>query len=195
MQMQRIRVAYGKKNFISEWNVIVTARDEAYERTYTLLGRFSPIAKTGYINVLVMRVDDFREFFDKIMEEIGKDPDILRYVISRIAPARQTFGFEEKDDLRKKAGEIVLGWQDRIENRSFHVRMHRRGLKGRMDSREEEALIGKTVAEALQREGKTCTVDFEDPDLIIDIETLDHRAGISLWTREEMQQYPFLRLD
>lgn len=188
-------MAYGKKNIIREWNVIVTAREEAYERTYTLLGRFSPIAKTGYINILVMRVDDFRDFFEKIMEEIGKDPGILRYVISRIAPVQQTFEFEEKDDLRKKGGEIVLGWLDRIENRSFHVRMHRRGLKGKMNSREEEELIGKAVTELLQSKDKRCTVDFEDPDLIIDIETLEHRAGISLWTREEMQKYPFLRLD
>jgi len=174
---------------------MVTARDEGFERTCMFLGRFSPIKRTHYINVLVMRVDDFRDFFDKIMEEIGKDPGILKYDISRIAPVQQTFEFKEKDDLEKKAGEIVLGWLERIENRSFHVRMHRRGLKGRMDSREEEGLIGRAVTQALQSEGKTCTVDFEDPDLIIDIETLGHRAGISLWTREEMQKYPFLRLD
>ena len=182
-----------KKNFITEWNVMVTARDDGFERTCILLGKFSPITRSDYINVLVMRVDDFPDFFGKVMDAIGKDPGILKYDISRIAPAQRTFEFEGQEDLGEKSWEIVRGWLERIGNRSFHVRVHRRGLKGSVDSGEVEELIGKSVMAALQNEGKPCSVDFQDPDLVIDIETLGHRAGISLWTREEMQNYPFLR--
>lgn len=188
-------MAYATENLPKEWNVMVTARDEGFERTCMLLGQFSPIKGTEYINVLVMKVDDFSEFFDWIMEETGRDPGILKYDISRIAPAQHTFEFEEKDDLSKKAEAIALGWLDRIANRSFHVRMHRRGLKGSVNSREIEGTVGRALMEALQSGGRTCSVDFEDPDLVIDIETLGHRAGISLWTREEMQKYPFLRFN
>jgi hypothetical protein len=186
-------MAYATENLLKEWNVMVTARDEGFERTCTLLGRFSPIKSTEYINVLVMRVDDFSGFFDWLTEETGRDPGILKYDISRIAPVQYTFEFEDKDDLEKKAAAMALGWLDQIANRSFHVRMHRRGLKGKMSPRDVEGLIGRAVMEALQSGGGTCSVDFEDPDLVIDIETLGHRAGISLWTREEMRQYPFLR--
>jgi hypothetical protein len=38
-------------------------------------------------------------------------------------------------------------------------------------------------------------VAFEDVDAVVSIETLDHRAGVSLWTREDLQRYPFLRVD
>jgi tRNA(Ser,Leu) C12 N-acetylase TAN1 len=174
---------------------MVTARDEGFERTCMLLGTFSPITRSEYINVLVMRVDDFQDLFEKVMEEVGKDPGILKYDISRIAPVQHAFEFTDQEDLEKKSVAIVLGWLERIENRSFHVRMHRRGLKGKIDSREVEVLVGRSIMEALQSEGKTCSVGFEEPDLIIDIETLAHRGGISLWTREEMQTYPFLRCD
>jgi hypothetical protein len=33
---------------------------------------------------------------------------------------------------------------------------------------------------------------FTDPDAILQIETIDGPAGISLWRREDLQRYPFL---
>jgi hypothetical protein len=30
---------------------------------------------------------------------------------------------------------------------------------------------------------------------VIDLETVGHEAGVSLWTREELERYPFLRVD
>ena len=38
-------------------------------------------------------------------------------------------------------------------------------------------------------------IGFEDPDAVIDIETVGNRAGISLWTREDLQRFEFLRPD
>ena len=187
-------MAYATENLLREWNVMVTARNEGFERTCMLLGRFSPIKSTDYTNALVMKVDDFGSFFDWLMEEVGRDPGILKYDISRIVPAQHTFAFDDGDDLGKQVVEIALGWLDEIAGHSFHVRMHRRGLKGRVDSREIEERVGRAVMGALQQRGETCLVEFEAPDLVIDIETLGHRAGLSLWTREAMQNYLFLRV-
>jgi len=49
--------------------------------------------------------------------------------------------------------------------------------------------------EKLDAQGAATRIDFEDPDHIVDIETVGQRAGLSLWTREQAQRYPFLKLD
>jgi tRNA(Ser,Leu) C12 N-acetylase TAN1 len=38
-------------------------------------------------------------------------------------------------------------------------------------------------------------IDFDDPDYIIDIETVGQRAGMSLWSREHRLRYALLKLD
>jgi tRNA(Ser,Leu) C12 N-acetylase TAN1 len=43
--------------------------------------------------------------------------------------------------------------------------------------------------------GTPARVTFEDPDFIVAVETVGQRAGMSLWSREELQRYPFVRLD
>jgi hypothetical protein len=54
---------------------------------------------------------------------------------------------------------------------------------------------GEAVLEALEAAGTPARVAFDDPDAIVAVETVDRRASVSLWTREEMCRYPFLRLD
>jgi hypothetical protein len=37
-------------------------------------------------------------------------------------------------------------------------------------------------------------IGFDDADFVIHIETIDRRAGPSLWSRDDMQQYSFLSI-
>jgi tRNA(Ser,Leu) C12 N-acetylase TAN1 len=39
------------------------------------------------------------------------------------------------------------------------------------------------------------SIDFQDPDAILAVETVGQRGGLSLWTREQLRTYPFLGLD
>ena len=64
-----------------------------------------------------------------------------------------------------------------------------------MSSQEEEQLMDKVLLEALETAGTPGSITFDDPDAIVAIETLGHRAGVSLWTRDDLRRYPFLRLD
>jgi tRNA(Ser,Leu) C12 N-acetylase TAN1 len=75
------------------------------------------------------------------------------------------------------------------------VRLHRRGFKGRLSTPEEERFLDDALLEALQAAGTPCSLSFDDPDAIIQIETVGNRAGLSLWTREDLARYPFLRVD
>jgi hypothetical protein len=38
------------------------------------------------------------------------------------------------------------------------------------------------------------TIDGSYPELIVAVETIDHRASLSLWTRDQRQRMPFLKL-
>jgi hypothetical protein len=44
----------------------------------------------------------------------------------------------------------------------------------------------------LAKLGTAARISFDDPDAQIHIETIDGRAGLSLWTRDDFAQHPFL---
>jgi hypothetical protein len=64
-----------------------------------------------------------------------------------------------------------------------------------MQSPEEERFLDAALLEALAAAGTPGSITFEDPDAIISIETAGNWAGMSLWTREDLERYPFLKLD
>ncbi len=59
----------------------------------------------------------------------------------------------------------------------------------------EERLLDNFLLGALDRVGRPGHVVFENPDAIVVIETVGPRAGCAVWKREDMDRYPFLRLD
>jgi hypothetical protein len=86
-------------------------------------------------------------------------------------------------------------WIADLCGKSFHVCLRRRGFKGPLSSQNEEEFLAGVLMEALEKSGSPGRITSADPDAIITIETVDCQAGLSLWTREELQRYPFLRLD
>jgi tRNA(Ser,Leu) C12 N-acetylase TAN1 len=115
--------------------------------------------------------------------------------ISRLVPAQVTFDFLSKEDFEKKAGAAILGWADRMAGKTFHIRLHRRGLKEQLRSLDEEKLLDTALLDRLAEQGRPGRIDFADPDYVIDIETVGNRAGLSLWARADLKRYPFLRVD
>jgi hypothetical protein len=73
--------------------------------------------------------------------------------------------------------------------------MHRRGFKGKLRSLEEEQFLDDILLEALKKAGTPGHITFENPDAVIAVETIANWAGISLWTRDQLQRYPFIRID
>jgi tRNA(Ser,Leu) C12 N-acetylase TAN1 len=110
-------------------------------------------------------------------------------------PAAEAFTFQSVGEFEARAKEIVRAWLPRLAGRSFHVRMHRRGLKEQMSSHTEERFLDEALLHALEQAGTPGRIDFTDPDLIVDVETVGQRAGLSLWTRDDLLRYPFLKVD
>lgn len=180
-----------------DWNVVITARDKGYNLTRELLEelKLGSFARTNFYNVIVMKVDDPQRLLDK-MEELGKQsPDIYSYAISRIAPAQYAFNFQSPEEFESKAREIVVAWVSALAGKSFHVRLHRRGFKGRLSTQDEERFLDDTLLGALLSRGTPGSIEFDRPDAIIQIETVGNRAGMSLWSSENLSRYPFLKVD
>jgi tRNA(Ser,Leu) C12 N-acetylase TAN1 len=92
----------------------------------------------------------------------------------------------------------VTHWLDKLAGKHFYVRMHRRGFKGRLSSIEEERFLDDFILDSLNnlaQQGKAqAKINFEDPDSVIAVETIGQEAGLSIWSREQLVRYPFLKL-
>jgi tRNA(Ser,Leu) C12 N-acetylase TAN1 len=180
---------------VHDWNVVAVVRGQGVRRGRAILREFGDIAWSDYLNVLVMRVDDIATLLEGLTERIEADPAILGEALSRLVPAEETFSFQTPEEFEAKARSVVLRWVPRLAGQAFHVRLHRRGFKGRLSSPDEERFLDHVLLESLDAAGTPGSITFDDPDAIIVVETISNRAGLSLWTREQLRRYPFLRLD
>lgn len=179
---------------MEDWNVVVTVRDHGYTRARRVLGRLGPVARTRFYNVLVMRTDDIPAFLEAVDDLLAEDP-WLADDVSRILPLTQTFEFRDEADFERRARDVALAWLDRLAGRSFHVRLHGRGWNEETTRFDEERDLDEALLRALDAAGVPGRLTFDDADVVIDVETVGSRAGMALWTREDLERHPFLRVD
>ncbi len=174
-----------------DWNVIVTLPEATFREARNVLRRWGKARRTAYFRVLTLTVDDPESFVEEIGKAIEESPGILNFV-SHVIPAQRTFDFASAEEFEAKARDIAILWAPALAARSFHVRLHRRGFKGTLSTAKEERFLDETLLGALDALGSPGRISFSDPDAIVQIETIDGRAGLSLWRREDLQRYPFL---
>lgn len=180
------------KSAAFDWNVIISVRERGYTMARAILRNYGKVQRTSFHNLLVMKVESPSSFLAALEQRLRENPDLLAYA-SRIVPLTDAFDFESVSDFEDHARKIISQWAPRLAGRSFYVRMHRRGLKGLIVSPNEEHVLDDCLLDALNQVGTPARLSFEDPDAIVDVETLDHRAGLSLWSREDLKRYPFLK--
>ncbi len=177
-----------------DWNVVISVREGGYAASRELLGRFAEVSRTHYFNVLVARVDEPRALLEILTELAVTLPDIPTF-LARVVPLTVTFDFGSAERFEEQAREAVLRWTAELAGKSFHVRVHRRGFKRDLPSPDEERLLDATLLEAMEKAGTPGRISFDDPDAIVAVETVDNRAGLSLWNRDALRRYPLLGLD
>ncbi len=173
--------------------VVATTREQGFDRGRQLLAQFGQVFRTDFFNVLLLVPDDPDSFLERFAAMVRNVPQVME-TLSRVVPAEADFTFDGPEDFEARARDIVLGWASRLHGKSFHVRMHRRGFKGRLSSQHEERFLDDALLGRLDEDGAPGRIDFADPDAVIDIETLDDRAGLSFWTRDDLKDYPFLKV-
>lgn len=177
---------------MQEWNVVVTVHD--FRGACDMLSAFGRVQRTEFYNTLMMRVQDVHQMLEILLSRSLEDPESMT-PISRLIPVTSTFIFQSPEEFENKSKDIAVAWVDELGGKGFHVRMHRRGFKGRLSGFEEEQFLDDTLLEALRKAGTTGHITFENPDAIIAVETISNWAGLSLWTSEQLQRYPFIRID
>jgi tRNA(Ser,Leu) C12 N-acetylase TAN1 len=178
-----------------DWNVVVSVFEHGFRRARDLLETLGPVHKTDYFNVLVMKIEDSEGFLRTLKEWSDRDPEIFTQCISRAIPLTVLFGFQSPAEFEAKAREAATRWLPDLASARFHVRMHRRGFAGRLSSQNEERFLDEFLLTKLDEAGMPASIDFQDPDAILAVETVGQRAGLSLWTRDQLRAYPFLGLD
>ena len=179
---------------MQEWNAVITVQDSGYEEARRLLERFGRVDRTDYFNVLLMQVGDYQQLLDHLREEGERDPQRVA-CLARVMPVILSFDFQSPAEFEEKARQAVTAWIPTLAGKSFHLRMHRRGFKGKLSTVEEEKFLDSYLLEALEMAGNKGRIDFNDPDAIIAVETIGTKAGLSLWTRDDLKRYPLLHLD
>lgn len=178
---------------IPDWNVVVTLYPGEFRHARRLLRQIAPVARSDYYNVLLMKVADGRAFIERLSELARDRPELLD-TISRVSPATEAFDFGSTEEFERRAREVVVGWAPALAGASFFVRMHRRGPDLPQGSQKEERFLDGALLAALADAGTPGRVGFEDPDAVIDVEIVDNRAGLALWTRDDLRACPFLRI-
>jgi len=174
--------------------VIATAKPHHEAGVRAALAQLGEIHESPFPNVVLLAVDDVGAFADALLKVIGNDPTVGSS-LARLLPAQHTFHFESLADLEAITRRLVDEWTDDLEGLTFHVRCHRRGRVNDLDTAEEENFLGDAILRQLSDRRTPGRVSFDDPDVVIDIETLNNEAAISLWTRDDLNAYPFLRIE
>lgn len=175
-----------------DWNVLVTVNAGGWKPALRLLRPLGRVAETRFLNVLLLHVDDPHAFLDALWELAVRDPGAVA-CLARVAPVETTFTFSSAEEFEARARAATAGYAPALAGKSFHVRIHRRGFKGRLSGQAEERALADSLLEAVGDSAAPARISFEDPDLVVAIETVGAQAGVALVSRDELARYEFLR--
>jgi tRNA(Ser,Leu) C12 N-acetylase TAN1 len=177
-----------------DWNVVVSVREHCYRAARRLLRQFGAVQRTDYYNVLALRVDDVPGFLEALREATERDLT-LAACLARVTPVTRTFSFQAPEEFERRAQDAATGFLPKLAGQGFYVRMHRRGFHATMSSQHEEQVLDHFLLESLKQTRAPGHIAFTDPDAVLAVETIGPWAGMSLWKREQLQRYPFLRFN
>jgi tRNA(Ser,Leu) C12 N-acetylase TAN1 len=153
-----------------------------------------PVSGSGFLDVLVMKADDPHAVLKALDEKVATQPNQHAF-LSHVIPCDQTFTFASPEEFEAKAKEDVSRYASALAGRSFHVRIHRRGSKGRLSTQDEERRLGEHLYEQMEKAGTPARVTFHDPDAVVLVETLGPQAGMALLARDDPRHSRLLRAD
>lgn len=177
-----------------DWNVVVSLYQDGFRRALRALSALGEVRRAPYHNLLVMSVEAPEALLGAVERLTEERPDLYD-AIARVAPAMRGFDFGSAEEFLAGATAILREWAPRLAGKSFHVRLHRRGFRHELRTPDAERRLDDAVLAALREAGTPGTISFADPDAVIVIDTIDDRAGISLWERADLARHRLLRPD
>lgn len=176
-----------------DWNVLVKVKEHSFSPAYLQLEKLGKVYQSDFENLLLIKVPDIPQFLTSFNQKLEENSNLID-LFARIVPVTNTFNFQSAKEFESKAKKIVLDWTQILAGKKFYVRMHRIGYKDRIDRHEEETFLDLVILQQLEKIGNPGRIGGIDPDVIIAVETVTERAGLACWTRQDLQDYPWLGL-
>jgi tRNA(Ser,Leu) C12 N-acetylase TAN1 len=176
-----------------DWNLLVTAMQHHAGDVRRSLRPIVDVRSSRFRNVLLARVDDPGAALTAVAELTVRRP-ALRAWLGKMVPVARTFAVDP-DQFTTQAEEALAPLLGEIAGRSFHVRVERRGHKGRIDSHAVERDLGEWILDVLQARKAAARVDFHDPDVVVAVELVGDVAGVALLPRTLREAHEFVRID
>jgi tRNA(Ser,Leu) C12 N-acetylase TAN1 len=170
------------------WNVLVTSLLGQERNVYRELRQSGDFRRTDFKDVFLGWTEDMEAFLGAVLSNT-----FLKERIGKVVPIEQTFSFRA-GDFEEKLEWALQVYLPRLSGSRFHVRMERRGFKGKLNSLEIEQEMDRLLKERLLEAGKGCGIDFSDPDHILVVETVADWCGVGLITREMKERFPFIKV-
>lgn len=175
---------------MKDWNVIVGVRDGAFEAAGRAMEPFGQVKRSAIVDVLAMKVADpaaLAAQYDALLKHSPR----VRDAIVGVVPLTHCFDFDGEEDFANKVQGVIVGrWGPKLKGTKFQILTRRRGYANEVPRKLDRGERENDVVDELGAWG----LPRDECDFIITIETLRRRAGLSLWTSEELWRYPFLDL-
>lgn len=179
---------------MKDWNVVISIYQDGFRPAMRALKELGLVERSPYHNVLEMKADDAVALLGAVECKTEENP-ALYDAISRVAPAMRSFEFQSAEEFKEKAASVLREWLQRLVGHSFHVRLHRRGASHDLRTADTERFLDDKALAAMSEIGLPGRLSFSDPDVVVAIDTIDDRAGMALWTREDLARHRLLRPD
>lgn len=177
---------------MKEWNVLVMTPPGDEGELLPALSRLGTFVRSEFKGILRGWVENIEYFLQAVLHARAEQAVWLRY-LTRVLPVERTFPFT-LETFEEQLRTTVTPLVQRMTSGSFHVRLERRGYKGKIISPEVEHRLGEYIIEVAKQQGKTLQVSFHDADYIVAFETLGHIGGVALLTRDLRARYPFVKI-
>jgi tRNA(Ser,Leu) C12 N-acetylase TAN1 len=177
---------------VKEWNVLVTTPPGEERELLPALNRLGIFVRSEFKGILRGWVENGEQFLEAILHARNERAGWLQYLI-RVLPVERTFPFTV-ETFEEQVWTNVTPLVQRMTSGTFHVRLERRGYKGKIISPEVEQRLGEYVIEIAKQQGKTLRVSFHDSDYVVVVETVGNRGGVALITRDLSARYPFVKI-
>jgi len=177
---------------MKDWNIIVTTPPRQERELLPALNRLGEFARSEFKSILIGRVEDVTRFLEDILHADEEHVEWRQHLL-RVLPVERTFSFTPPT-FEERLREAVTPFVQRMASGTFHVRLERRGHKGKILSPEVERRLGDYMVDLATQQGKTLHVSFHDSDYVVVAETVGNTCGVALVTRELRTRYPFVKI-
>jgi len=168
------------------WNVLAVATRGETGKALELLAEYGRFRTGGYPQVIVGTVEragGASSLLDGI-EPLVADRGRTAGVLDRVVPVEEAVSFV-RDDVTETLCEALEPHAGRLCGRTFYVRAHLRGLKGRIEHPAVERALGDFLHEFARKAGEPPKVRFDDPDFVVVAEVVGRRVGYGFLGRDE----------